>query len=66
MSALSQKRQKAEAEAAEDYAQVIRGRGYIQPDWKALNARIEDEFGLAGLRRIKQAAWKLLEGGKHP
>jgi hypothetical protein len=59
---LSKRRQKAETEAAEDYAQVIRGEAWIQPDWRALNARIIDEFGHAGLLRIKRAAWKLIEG----
>jgi hypothetical protein len=63
MSGLSQKRRKAEAEQAEDYAWAIRNAGMVKPDWKALNARIIDEFGLAGLMRIKRAAWKAVEGG---
>jgi hypothetical protein len=64
MTALSQRRQKAEAEQAEDYAQTIRGEGWIKPDWRALNARIIDEFGHAGLLRIKRAAWRLIENDR--
>jgi hypothetical protein len=57
---LSQRRQKAEAEQAEDYAMSIRSEGWIKPDWRALNERIIDEFGLAGLLRIKRAAWRIV------
>jgi hypothetical protein len=59
---LSQRRRMSEAEQAEDYAQIIRSADWIQPDWQALNARIIDEFGLAGLARIKRRAWRMIEG----
>lgn len=61
MSKLSERRQKAEAEAADDYAQAILNQGWIKPDWHSLNARIIDEFGRAGLLRIKRAAWQIVE-----
>lgn len=59
-------KRKAEAEAAEaeDYAQALLNAQWVRPDWAALNARIVDEFGLAGLRRIKRAAWKRVEEPK--
>jgi hypothetical protein len=61
---LSQRRLKSEAQQAEDYAQILRSADWIKPDWRALNARIIDEFGLAGLSRIKRAAWQIVEGSR--
>jgi hypothetical protein len=58
---LSKRRQQAESEKAEDYAYAIRGEAWIKPDWRALNASIIDEFGHAGLLRIKRMAWRLIE-----
>lgn len=58
---LSAHRQRAEAAKAEDYAWAIRNEGQIRPDWKALNATIIDEFGHAGLLRIKRLAWRMIE-----
>jgi hypothetical protein len=58
---LSERRQRAEENEAEDYADVIRNVDWIRPDWTALNERIIDEFGRAGLLRIKRRAWQIVE-----
>jgi hypothetical protein len=58
---LSPRRRKAEEEQAEDYAAAIRAEAWIKPDWRALNARIIDEFGHGGLLRIKRRAWRIIE-----
>lgn len=54
MKRLSSKREAA----AEDYAWSIEQK--INRDWSAYNATLIDEFGLAGLKQIKERAWTLI------
>ncbi len=61
---LSAHRQRAEEEAAEDYAWSIRNADQIKPDWNSRNEILIEEFGLGGLVRIKRRAWQLLQAGK--
>ena len=60
---LSARRLRAEEEQAEDYAACIRN-PYFNGDWKAYNAILIDEYGLAGLQRIKRRAWQIIEEAK--
>jgi hypothetical protein len=60
---LSERRRRMEEEQAEDYAAAIRHSGWITPGWTALNEQIIEEFGRAGLLRIKRRAWEIVEGG---
>ena len=58
---LSERRLRFEEEQAVDYAAAIRNSGWITPSWKALNEQIIEEYGLAGLERIKRRAWQIIE-----
>ncbi len=40
--------------------------GADTPDWKTINAAIRERWGLRGLERVKQRAWRLCEGKENP
>lgn len=46
------------------YAMAIRSeaRGHDKPDWKVINTAIINRWGMIGLKRVKNRAWKLVEG----
>jgi hypothetical protein len=42
---------------------VSEARGADNPDWKTINAAIVERWGGRGLSRVKNAAWRLVNGG---
>lgn len=49
--------------AAEIYAEALHGGG---TNWKAVHLAILARWGLAGLKKIKGEAWKMVRGNANP